>query len=78
MVLVKDLYGMHLTLREQCDSEKRLEKSHERESQDRMSTNSYKSTQRDLRKPDTTHTASDGSYTELFTLQYSQLTQILM
>lgn len=35
-VLVKDLYGMRLTLREQCDSEKRLEKSHERESQDRM------------------------------------------
>ncbi len=55
MVLVKDLYGMRLTLREQYDSEKRLEKSHERESQDRMRTNSYKSTQRDLRKPDTTH-----------------------
>ncbi len=75
MMLVKDLYGMRLTLREQCDSEKRLEKSHERESQDRMSTNSYKSTQRDLRKPDTTHTASDGSHRAV---HITVLTQILM
>lgn len=48
-MLVKNVYGMRLTLQEQFDSEKRLEKSHERESQDRMRTNSYKSTQRDLR-----------------------------
>jgi len=43
-----------------------------------LSTNGYKSTQSDLRKPAMKHTHAvwSGLHIELFTLQYSRLTQI--